>query len=121
MVNKLADIISQKIQKNAQREYGSTQQKDMELEDVELIIDGKKIKCKVWINVEYTPIYAIDSDDLREFKTLEDIDYTILEMGIVETEDGTIYTEEQEKTILKDNQQLLDEDIYDKLYSWEEF
>jgi len=121
MVNKLANIISEKIKKSAYHEDGPTEERDMELENVELTIDGKKKKCRIYVNVEYTPTYDVGSDGLREFRTLEDVDFSILDIGIVEDEDGTIYAEDKEKQILKENQETIDAAIYHEVFNWAEF
>lgn len=116
--NKLAKIISEKIKKNARLEEGKTEERDMLLDDVELVIDGKKKKCRIWANVEYTPIYDAGTDDFGEVSFLEDVEYTILDIGIDDTEDGTIYTQEQEKKILAENDDIVNKEIYHEVWSW---
>lgn len=116
--NKLAKIITDKIKKSAYRQEGETEERDMLLDNVELMIDGKKKKCRIWANVEYTPIYNAGSDDFGEVSFLEDVEYTILDVSIDGTEDDTIYTEEQEKKILAENDAIVKKEIFHKVWSW---
>lgn len=115
---KLAEIIKEKITKSAYRQEGETEERDMLLEDVELMIDGKKKKCRIYVNVEYTPMYDVGSDDFGEVSFLEDVTYTILDIGIDDTEDGTVYTEEQQKKILAENEDIVNKEIYHEVWSW---
>ena len=118
--NKLAKIINDEINKRAYHEEGETEERDMLLDDVELTIDGKKKKCRIYVDVEYTPIYNIDSDDFGELRILDDVDYSILEIGIDEDEDGTIYTEDKEKQILEENKDIIDAKVYHEVFNWAE-
>lgn len=116
--NKLAKIISEKIKKNARLKEGQTEQRETEIDDIELVIDGQKKKCAIWANVEYNPIYDVGTDDFGEVSFLEDVKYTILDIAIVDTEDGTIYTQEQEKKILAENEDIVNKEIYREVWSW---
>lgn len=116
--NKLAKIISEKIKKNARLKKGPTEHRETEIDDIELVIDGKKKKCGIWANVEYNPIYDVGSDDFGEVSFLEDVEYTILDIEIDDTEDGTIYTQEQEKKILAENEDIVNKEIYREVWSW---
>lgn len=117
-INKLAQIITEKIKKSASIEEGETEERDMLLDDVELMIDGQKKKCRIYVNVEYTPIYDVGSDDFGEVRFVEDVAYTILDIGIDDTEDGTVYTEEQQKKILEENKKIVNKEIYREVHSW---
>lgn len=116
--NKLAKIISEKIKKTARLEEGKTEERDMILDDVELMIDGKKKKCRIYAVVEYAPMYNVGTDDFGDATTIEDVSYAVLEIGIDDTEDGTIYTQEQEKKILAENEEIVNNEIYHEVWSW---
>lgn len=127
--NKLANKIVEEIKKSARTREGYNN-KEIEFdkdEDIELVIDGEKKKCRVWLLAEYSyywyeemPTYWEPGD--REIKKL---DIWIKDIGI-EPEDGTVYSREKEKQILDENREVLtrfiEDDITDAAYNdeWEE-
>lgn len=119
---KLAEIIKEKITKSASSvgniEYSRPHKTELEYNNIELVINGKKTKCDINLWVEYTAEWYIEEQtyDYPGWAEVRDVDYSIEDIGI-DTEDGTIFTEEQEKKILEENEDFLydyiQEDVFD--------
>lgn len=122
MINKLARIISEKIKKSASSvgdiQYSGPHKTELEYNNIELMINGKKTKCDINLWVEYTAKWYIEEQtyDYPGATEVRDVDYWIESIGI-DKEDGTIFTEEQEKKILEENEDFLydyiQEDVFD--------
>lgn len=107
---KLAEIIKEQISKHAYIKTIGPYETELVYDDIELVINGKKTKCGIGMDVEYTVDIDEASDDLREFVTFEGVDYSITTLR-VDIEDGTIFTEEQEEKILEENRTFLEDYI----------
>lgn len=118
---KLAEIIKEKITKSASSvgriEYSGPYETELVYDDIELVINGKKTKCGVGMWVEYTAEWYIEEQtyDYPGAYEVRDVDYWIKSIGI-DTEDGTIFTEEQEEKILEDNRKFLEDYIEEDMY-----
>ena len=117
-MNKLAEIIKEQITKRAYHKSSGPHNISLLYEDMDLVINGKKTKCNVEVWVEYTAEWHVEDqiEDYPGAADLETVDYWITEIGI-DTEDGTIFTEEQEQKILKDNKKFLEDYIEEDVYN----
>lgn len=120
--NKLAHRIIQEIKKSSstvgRTETDEPKTTELEYDNIELMINGKKTKCDIGIVVEYTVTWYIEDRayDYPGAVEVKNVDYGIESIGI-NMEDGTILTEEQEEKILKENRDFLEDYIEEDMYN----
>lgn len=125
MVNKLANRINEEINKYAKYKEGTNNNETtLEYEDINLVIDGKKIKCDIMLNVDFSFDWWIEEStkDEPEYSGIKNLDYNITNLDIA-CKDATIYTDDKQQEILSENRQylndLIEEDIEEKAYEVE--
>lgn len=116
--NKLAEVIKGEMKKVARNFQSGTHQETttIELDDVELVIDGNKKLCDISLDVYVTFHWWYNPGTYWQPPEgdIDKIEYEIEEMTISD-KDGVIYTKEQEKKILNENYNFLHDYIEDEV------